>query len=453
MDYIKYLEQRNDEYVSEVFEFLKIPSISSQPAHTPDMEKCAAWLSEKIKQAGFEKIEIIPTEGHSIVYAEWLEAGKDAPTVLVYGHYDVQPVDPLNEWHSNPFEPEIRNGKIFARGSADDKCQVYCHIKALEAHFKTAGKFPCNIKLLIEGEEESDSHLDDFIINNPEKLACDVAVISDTEWFAEGMPSICYALRGLTFIEFTVYGPNRDLHSGTFGGGVDNPVNVMCQMIARLKDNYGRVTIPGFYDDVLELSDEERAEFKKLPHNEKAYCEDLNVAGTFGEYGYSTLERTWARPTLDVNGLYGGYTGEGAKTIIPASATAKISMRLVAHQNPEDITRKAVNYIKSIAPPTVRVEVRELGSGSPVLVKRDSAAVKAAIQAFKEAFGKDTVFMREGGSIPIVTLFDTVLHADAVLMGFGLPADNIHSPNESFALENYFGGIKSSALFFDYISK
>ena len=429
MEYIKFLETNQQEHLSELIEFLKIPSISSQPAHQSDMESCANWLAEKIRKAGFESVEIIPTKGHSIVYAEWLGAGENARTVLVYGHYDVQPVDPLNEWLSLPFEPEIRNGKIYARGSSDDKGQLYCHIKALEAHYKTNGKFPCNIKLLIEGEEESDSHLDEFIINNTEKLACDTVVISDTEWFAEGMPSICYALRGIAYLEFTVYGPNRDLHSGTFGGGLDNPVNAICSIISRLKDNYGRVTIPGFYDNVLPLSEEERNEFLKLPFNELEYCKDLNISGINGEYGHTTLERVWARPTLDVNGIFGGYTGEGAKTIIPASATAKISMRLVPYQNAEDISKKAADYIRAIAPPTVRVEVKELHCGSPVLVERDSPGVSAAIEAFKSAFGKDSVFMREGGSIPIVSLFDSALKAKSVLMGFGLPSDNIHYPN------------------------
>lgn len=451
---LNYLEANQGEQLNELVEFLKFPSISSDPHFTPDVLNCAEWLTSHLKKIGFETAKLYPTEGHPIVYAEWLGAGKDAKTVLVYGHYDVQPVDPLELWHTPPFEPTVRNNKLFARGTADDKGQLFAHVKALESHFKANGKLPVNVKLIFEGEEEAGSnHLDAFIENNAELLKCDMVVVSDTEWFADGVPSICYGLRGISFIEVKLTGPNRDLHSGTFGGAVDNPCNALAWMITQLKDRYGRITIPGFYDDVLELTAEEREGFAKLPFNETEYKKDLDINDIYGENGFTTLERTWARPSLDINGMKGGYIGEGAKTILPTTASAKISMRLVPNQKANDITEKVCDYIKKLAPSTMKVEVTPLHGGDPVLVPRDSAGVKAAIAAMKEAFGKEPVFMREGGSIPIVGLFDRVLHAPTVLMGFGLPGDNIHSPNENFDLSNFFGGIKASAIFFDEVSK
>lgn len=454
MDYRNFIESNKDRALNELIELLRIPSVSSDPAFNEDVRRCAVKVAEKLEQIGMEKTEIIETKGHPIIYSEWMGAGKNAKTVLVYGHYDVQPASIEDGWDSNPFEPVIKGTKIIARGTADDKGQVFCHIKAAEAHLQTSGKLPVNLKFIIEGEEEAGSNnLDEFIENNTDKLACDSVLISDTEWFADGLPSICYALRGISFIEVTVTGPNRDLHSGTFGGAVDNPANVLAWMIGRLKDAYGRITIPGFYDDVLDLTDAERAGFAELPYNEKEYMEDLDVKALYGENGYTTLERTWARPTLDINGIYGGYTGEGAKTIIPTKATAKISMRLVANQNPHDITQKAVNYIKSIAPKTVKVDVKELHGGDPVLVPRDGFAINCAVTAFEKAFGKRPVFMREGGSIPIVGLFQSALKAPVVLMGFGLPGDRIHSPNENYDLNNFYGGIHASAIYLEEFAK
>lgn len=451
---LNYISDNKDNFLKELIEFLKIPSISSISTYKEYMIQAAKWLSENMKSAGLKNVRIIPTAGHSIVYGEWLEAGPKAPTVLVYGHYDVQPVDPLNLWEFPPFDPVIKNGKIYARGSADDKGQLFIHIKAVESFLKTVGKLPVNIKFLIEGEEEAGSnHLDEFIENNREMLLCDTVLISDTEWFAEGKPSICYSLRGIAFVELTVTGPNRDLHSGTYGGGIDNPLNVLCWMVSKLKDDYGRITIPGFYDDVRSLTSEERANFKKLPFDEVEYCKDLDIPMVNGEIGFTTLERVSARPTLDLNGIYGGYTGEGAKTIIPSKAIAKISMRLVPDQKPDDIINKIEKHLKNLAPPTVKIEIKKLHGGNPVLVPLESKGIKSAVKAFQTAFGKEVLFTREGGSIPIVSTFLEVLNAPSVLMGMGLPGDNIHSPNENFNIENFFGGIKVSALFLDEFSK
>ncbi len=445
---LNYIESNKEKFMNELIEFLKIPSISSQTEHDSDTIKAANWLVEHFKAVGIENVRLYETEGHPIVYAEWLEAGPEAPTVLIYGHYDVQPVDPLDLWDTPPFEPTIKNGKIYGRGTSDDKGQVFMHIKAVEAFMKTENKLPLNVKFLIEGEEEAGSnHLDDFIKNNTALLQCDTVLVSDTEWFADGLPSICYALRGIAFLEITVTGPNRDLHSGTFGGGVDNPLNVLGWLIAKLKDRYGRITIPGFYENVLPLTQEERDAFKKLPHNEEEYCKDLGIGQTYGEAGYTTLERVWARPSLDLNGMHGGYTGEGAKTILPSYAKAKISMRLVPRQTHEEISQKTLEYLKEICPPTVKLDVEVLHGGNPVLMPIDSRSIKVAMESLRDAFGTEPVFMREGGSIPIVGVFDEVLHAPTVLMGMGLPGDNIHSPNESFSVDNFYGGIKAAAYF------
>lgn len=451
---LKNIESNRDRYMEELFEFLSIPSISSSNKHDDDTRKAAEWLVENIRKAGIEKVSLKETAGHPLIYGEWLGAGDDAETVLIYGHYDVQPVDPLDLWDADPFKPYIKNGKIYGRGTSDDKGQLFAHIKAIEAHFKENGKLPVNVKLFIEGEEEcGGENSDKFIIENKEMLKCDTVLISDTEWFAKGLPSICYSLRGISFVEIEVRGPNRDLHSGTYGGAVDNPINVLCWMAANLKDRYGRITIPGFYDDVLSLSHEEREGFKKLPFDLQEYKNELGVRHLFGENEYTTLERTWARPALDINGIIGGFTGRGAKTVIPSVASAKISMRLVPNQNAQDISAKIKAYLEEIAPPTVNVKVDVLHGGNPVLAPRDSKGVKAAMSSLKKAFGTEVVFMREGGSIPICETFGEALRAPVVLMGLGLTDDNIHSPNESFAVDNFFGGIKASALFLDEYSK
>lgn len=451
---LDFIEGQKGKHLSELFEFLKFESISTEPDKTEEVNNTAEWLKNHIKHIGFEKVEVFETKGHPIVYAEWLGAGADAKTVLVYGHYDVQPVDPIELWETPPFEPTIRNGKIFARGSADDKGQVFAHLKGLEAHLITNGKLPVNVKLIIEGEEEAgSSNLEPFVIEHKDMLKCDTILISDTEWYADGYPSICYALRGISYIEVKVVGPNRDLHSGSFGGAVDNPIQVLAWMINQLKDKDGKITIPGFYDNVLDVSDFERENFKKLPFDENEYKKDLSIGAVAGEIGYSTLERTWIRPSIDVNGIKGGYIGEGAKTVLPSEASAKISMRLVPNQSSEEITKKIEKYLNEIAPPTTKISVVHLHGGEPVMTPVDSPGIKAAVAAMKSAFGKEPVFMREGGSIPIVALFSKVLQAPPVLLGLGLPGDNIHSPNENFDLNNFYGGIKASALFFSEFAK
>jgi len=450
----QYFEKNKDNFLNQLIEFLKIPSISSEPQHKDDIRRCAEWLYNNIKNSGIDNVRIIETEGHPIVYAENLEAGEDKPTILFYGHYDVQPVDPLELWNSNPFEPVINNGKLFARGSSDDKGQVFMHIKSIESYLKSNNKLPLNIKFLIEGEEEAGSnHLDEFIYKNKELLQCDCVLISDTEWFSDNVPSLCYSLRGIAYFEVTITGPNRDLHSGTFGGAVDNPIMILSKMISKLKDEYGRITIPDFYENVLPLEDDERENFLRLPFNEKNWLKDLDILYSYGEIGYSILERTWARPSLDINGIYGGYTGEGAKTVLPSKATAKISMRLVPNQEPEEIINKTKKYLEQLLPPTAKMEFKALHGGKPVLIQRNGKEVLSAMAALKKTYNVDPVFMREGGSIPVVNTFTQVLNAPVILMGFGLPGDNVHSPNESFSLDNFFGGIITSINFIDEYSK
>ncbi|MEJ5287150.1 MAG: Dipeptidase [Candidatus Kapaibacterium sp.] len=443
-----YIEQNRELFLSQLIDFLKFPSISSRSEHKEDVRNCANWLANHIKSLGAENVNVFETEGHPIVYAEYLH-NENAPTVLVYGHYDVQPVDPLDLWNSNPFEPIVKDNKIFARGTSDDKGQLFIHLKAFETVLNTIGTFPINIKFIFEGEEEAGSnHLDEFIEQNSKLLECDTVLISDTEWFDFGLPSICYALRGIAFVEIKVKGPNRDLHSGSYGGTVDNPAEVLAYLISRLKDRYGRITIPGFYDKVLELTTEEREEFARLPFNEKNYCQSIGVKQTYGENGFSVLERTWARPTLEINGIYGGYTGEGAKTIIPSEASAKISMRLVPNQVAKEILDLFSRYIREIAPPTVDIEIKPLHGGNPVMTPIDTIWMRKAKEALRIAFGVEPVFIREGGSIPVCETFQRVLGASPVLIGFGLPTDNIHSPNENFSLDNFFGGINAIANYY-----
>jgi len=452
---LKYIETQHERYQSELIEFLKIPSISDLPEHKEDVLEAATWLMENVKKAGLENVRLETTPGHPIIYGDWLHAGEDKPTVLIYGHYDVQPVDPLDEWNTPPFEPTIKDdGKIYGRGTADDKGQLFVHVKALEAMLKENGKLPVNVKVIFEGEEEAGSnHLEEFIETHTELLAADTVLISDTEWFADGLPSICYGLRGICFAEVIVKGPFQDLHSGTYGGAVDNPCNVLCSMMAKLKDEYGRILIPGFYDDVLELEEDERAGYKELPFKYDKYCEQLGIKDTWGEHTYTVTEQTWGRPSLDINGITGGFQGDGAKTIIPAKASAKFSMRLVPHQNFEDIAAKVKYHLQSIAPTTVEVEVNILHGGNPVLIKRKGKALTAAMDALEEAFHTKPVFMREGGSIPVTGCFQKVLKAEPILLGLGLPGDNIHGPNENYEMANFFGGIKASVLFFDKYSK
>lgn len=449
-----YILNNKSRFLEELADLLRIPSVSTAPEHIADVAHCASFVAEHIRAAGIDDVTIYPTKGHPIVYAEYKCSRPNAPTVLFYGHYDVQPVDPLNLWTNPPFEPTFRDGKVFARGATDDKGQIFLHIKALESYLKVNGELPVNVKLLIEGEEEIGSvHLEEFIRTHQDLLKCDTVVVSDTPIYAPGVPSLVYGLRGLCYMEVTITGPNRDLHSGSFGGAVQNPVNALCDMIATLKDGYGRITIPGFYDDVLPLTQEERTDYASLPFDEEEYRTQLEIPFTFGEFGYSTLERISARPTLDVNGILGGFTGVGAKTVLPSIAKAKISMRLVPNQDSDDIAQKFQEYLKTIAPPTVKVEVVNHHGANPVLTPRDSMGMNAARVALREAYNKEPVLTREGGSIPVCLLFDTILHAPTVLMGFGLSTENAHSPDEHFLLDNFEKGIIATAAFYDEMGK
>jgi acetylornithine deacetylase/succinyl-diaminopimelate desuccinylase-like protein len=450
---VKYINSHKETYVEELKEFLKIPSISTLAENKRDMISAAEFVVAKLRAAGIENVKIIETKGHPLVYADWLNApGK--PTVLIYGHYDVQPVDPINLWDSPPFEPTIKEGKIYARGATDDKGQMYIHIKSVEAFMKTKGTLPLNVKFIIEGEEEIGSgNLEEFVNKNNNLLKCNTVLISDTSLYGPGIPTLTYGLRGLCYMEVEVTGPNRDLHSGTFGGGVDNPVNVLAEIIFRLKDANGKIKIPGFYDRVIKLTKKERENFKALPFSEKKYAKELGVKELNGEKGYSTLERVWARPTLDCNGILGGFTGEGAKTVLPSKAKAKISMRLVPNQDPIKIAKLFKAYLNKIAPKTVKLNIKDLHGAYPIATSLDDRATISAAEALSKVFGKKTIFMREGGSIPIVVVFAKKLKAAPVLMGMGLNTENLHSPNEHFNLNHFHLGILSSARFLDEYSR
>jgi acetylornithine deacetylase/succinyl-diaminopimelate desuccinylase-like protein len=440
-------------YIEELKDFLRIPSISTSEQYKDDMLKGADFVADSLNAAGLKNVKVIKTKGHPLVYADWLNApGK--PTVLIYGHYDVQPVDPISLWDSLPFDPVVKNGKIYARGATDDKGQMYMHIKSVEAYLKTVKKLPINVKFIIEGEEEIGSEsLEEFINQNTKSLKCDAVLISDTALYGPGIPTITYGLRGLAYLEVVITGPNRDLHSGTFGGTIANPVNVLAEIISRLMDKNGHITIPGFYDDVVKITKKEKENFKSLVFSEKKFARQIGVKKLKGEKGYSTVERAWARPTLDCNGIMGGFTEEGAKTVLPSKAMAKISMRLVPNQDPHKISRLFTKYVKSITPDTVSVKIKDLHGGYPVLTPLDDKATIAGANAMAKAFGKKTVFMREGGSIPIVTVFAKKLKAPSVLMGLGLNTENLHSPNEHFDLKHFHLGILSSAYFLQEYAK
>jgi acetylornithine deacetylase/succinyl-diaminopimelate desuccinylase-like protein len=445
---LDYARSHRDEFLAELEAFLRIPSISTQPEHKPDIERAAAWLRDKLLEAGFPEAEVMPTAGHPVVYAEWMAAGADAPTILIYGHYDVQPPDPLDLWETPPFEPTVIGEDIFARGASDDKGQLYVHVKAVEAFKKTRGAPPVNVKCIFEGEEESGSpSLEPFIREHEDLLAADVAVISDTGMLGKDTPSIVYGLRGLAYVEVEVTGPDHDLHSGIYGGAVLNPINALCDMIAQLHDENGRITIPGFYDRVRELSDDERAELAEAPFDRQEWIEEAGVGTDWGEPDYTVVERTSARPTLDVNGIWGGYIEPGAKTVLPSKAFAKISMRLVPDQDPARIADLFRDYFREIAPQAVDVAVRGLHGGEPAIVDRDSPAMEAASRAYAKAFGKEPLLVRRGGSIPVVATFQKVLGLETVLMGFGLPDDRLHSPNEKFHLPNFYRGIEAAIHF------
>lgn len=441
-----YISDNQQRFLDELLEFLRIPSVSADSKFKKDVQRGAEFLAQSLKKAGVDRVEICPTSGNPIVFGEKIVSG-EKPTVLVYGHYDVQPADPYELWDSPPFEPVIKQDRIYARGSCDDKGQLYMHIKALEI-LNQQGDLPCNLKFILEGEEEvGSSSLDKFVRENAERLNCDVILISDTAIISNDTPSITAGLRGLSYLEVEITGPNRDLHSGVYGGAVANPVNVLCNMITSLIDENGKITIPGFYDKVLELSEPERKQLAKAPFDLEKYKKSIGVEEVQGETGYSTIERTGIRPTLDVNGIWGGYTGEGAKTVLPSKAFAKISMRLVPDQDDAEITRLFTDHFKSIAPKSVKVRVTPHHGGKPAVTPTDSTAFQAASNAFMEAWGKTPVPTRDGGSIPIVALFNEVLKANTVLMGFGLDTDAIHSPNESYGIFNYLKGIETIVLF------
>ncbi|WP_020597422.1 dipeptidase [Spirosoma panaciterrae] len=444
-----YLEANKQRFLDELFDLLRIPSVSADSAFKADVRRAAEFVRDKLTAAGLDKATLYETPGHPIVYAEKI-VDPAKPTVLVYGHYDVQPADPYELWESPPFEPTIRNERVYARGACDDKGQFYMHIKAIEAMVATSG-LPCNVKVMIEGEEEVGSdHLGMFVTQNRELLKADVILISDTSIISNETPSLEMGLRGLSYVEVQVTGANRDLHSGVYGGAVANPINVLAQMIASLHDESGRITMPGFYDNVVELSDAERAELAKAPFDLEEYKRDLGIKEVMGEAGYSTNERTSIRPTLDVNGIWGGYIGEGAKTVLPSKASAKISMRLVPNQTPDEITDLFTNHFRSIAPPGVTVTVTPHHGGMPYVTPVDSVEFEAASKAFEDAWGKKPIPTRGGGSIPITALFEKELGVKSILMGFGLDADALHSPNESYGLFNFYKGIETIPYFYTH---
>lgn len=447
-----YIQENQDRFISELLDLLRIPSVSADPKFKDDVWRAAEYIAGKLREAGADQVELCPTAGYPIVYGEKI-LDRALPTVLVYGHYDVQPADPYELWTSPPFDPVIVDGNIYARGACDDKGQVYMHVKAFEMMMRH-NNLPCNVKFMIEGEEEVGSdNLGIFVTQNKAKLAADVILISDTGIIANDIPSITTGLRGLSYLEVEVTGPNRDLHSGLYGGAVANPINILCQMIASLHDENNHITIPGFYDQVEELSAEERAEMAKAPFDLQAYKAALQLSDVHGEKGFSTNERNSIRPTLDVNGIWGGYTGEGAKTVIPSKAFAKISMRLVPNQTSEEITDKFTRYFNRIAPPSVQVLVKPHHGGEPVVTPTNSVAYQAASKAFETTFGKKPVPVRSGGSIPIVAMFKAELGLDSVLMGFGLDSDAIHSPNEHFGIFNFLKGIETIPYFFQYFTE
>jgi len=450
---LDFINVNRDRYVDELKTLLAIPSVSALPAHKGDVRACAEWCAAEMRRVGMDNVRLVETPGNPIVRGDWLGA-PGAPTILFYGHYDVQPVDPLNLWESPPFQATVRDGEIYARGAADDKGQVFMHFKAIEAHLTQHGRLPVNMKIVIEGEEEVGSeHLDDFVRAHKDELASDVVVISDSAMFARGVPSICYGLRGLVYCQIDLRGSATDLHSGSFGGAVANPGFVLAQMIAQMKDRGGRIKIPGFYDDVRPLREEEQQAWTALPFNERTYRKDFGIPKLFGESGYTTLERTWARPTLEVNGLLSGFVGEGAKTVLPAVAMAKISMRLVPDQDPDKIAELFRAYVEKLTPKTVELTFTRMHGGKPWMTAYDNPYVQAAARAIEKGFGQKPVFTREGGSIPVVSTFDEQLGVPAVLFGVGLPDENAHAPNEKLDLGNFHNGVIASAFLYDEIGR
>jgi acetylornithine deacetylase/succinyl-diaminopimelate desuccinylase-like protein len=452
MDLIGYIDSKRDEHLNELKEFLRIPSVSTKSEHKKDIQRAAEWVAGKLRAAGLENVELSPTKMHPVVYGESLHApGK--PTVLFYGHYDVQPAEPLDLWTSPAFEPTVRDGNLFGRGTADDKGQVHIHIKALEALRNATGSLPINIKVIIEGEEEVGSvNLWNFMTENRARLKSDALIVSDTSMLAKGVPSITYGLRGLNYYQVEITGPSQDLHSGVFGGAVPNPLTILSEMIAKLHDKNFRVTVPDFYKDVAKISRDERKALNSLPWKEKEFRKTVGAPQLCGEKGYSIVEQLWTRPTMEVNGIWGGYIGEGAKTVIPSKAYAKLSTRLVPNQDPEKIAKLVERHIRKLLPKSVTCKFEVLSTGKPWVAPYSHPIFQKAIHSLEHGFGKKAVFIREGGSIPFVTQMHDTFKVPCVLMGFGLPDENAHAPDEHISLENYFGGIKSVALFYQQLA-
>ncbi|MDQ0338078.1 acetylornithine deacetylase/succinyl-diaminopimelate desuccinylase-like protein [Caldalkalibacillus uzonensis] len=449
----KVLQSKRDQHLEELKAFLRIPSISALSEHKRDVQQAAEWLAQSLKKAGLENVRVMATKGHPVVYGDWLHA-EGKPTVLIYGHYDVQPVDPLDLWETPPFEPDIRDNKIYARGASDDKGQTFMHIKAVETLLQIEGRLPVNIKFCIEGEEEIGSpNLDPFVAEHRELLQADVLVVSDTPMLEKGKPTVCYGLRGLCGLQIDVQGPKRDLHSGLFGGGVQNPIHALVHILDSMRNEKGEITIEGFYDRVQPITDEEREAYRALQFNEEEVRQELDVPELFGEQGYSFLERTWVRPTLEVNGIYGGFQGEGIKTVLPAQAHAKITCRLVPDQDPEEITRLIQRHIEKHTPPGVKVSTQLFDKGKPFLTPFDHPAIQAAGRVLEKAYGVSPAYTRMGGSIPIVETFHSLLNLPAVLMGFGLPSENFHAPNEHFHLENFDQGLVALCYYWFELEK
>jgi acetylornithine deacetylase/succinyl-diaminopimelate desuccinylase-like protein len=449
----QYLEQNQDRFVEDLKAALRIPSISAQPEHKADMLRCAEHFAAELRKLGMTRVEVVKTAGHPIVYAEWLGApGK--PTALLYGHYDVQPPEPLELWTTKPFEPVVRDGKLYARGAVDDKGQVYMHLKAIEGHMKVHGRLPINLKIVLEGEEEAGSEsLPVFLRERRRELDADVILVSDTAMLSPEQPALCYALRGILYTQIEVTGPSKDLHSGHFGGAVMNPANALSAIIAALKDGDGRITVPGFYERVRTLTPADRERLKALPFDEKAFIGESGAPAAMGEKGYTTLERTTVRPTLDVNGMWSGYTGEGSKTVLPAFAAAKVSMRLVPDQDQKELFGRFEAYVKKLAPAGVKVRVLDLHGAQPWSTDPDHPMLEAARRALKRAWPRPPVMIREGGSIPIMSVFEETHHLPSILMGFGLDDDQVHSPNEKFSLSSFHGGTKSVAYLYEELAK
>jgi acetylornithine deacetylase/succinyl-diaminopimelate desuccinylase-like protein len=445
----KYIEDNRDRHQEQMFECLRMETVSADPSKEPDIRRCGEWLVRKLESIGFENASLKETGGFPAVYADWLHAGGDKPTIMVYGHYDVQPVDPIEKWKSPPFEPTIRDGYVYGRGTCDDKCQFLAHIFGLEAMMKAEGKLPVNVKVFLESEEEGGAGgTERFVKEHTDLLSCDAVVLSDTAWFSRDLPTMIYSLRGIAYFQVNVTGPNRDLHSGQYGGKIQNTLNAMARIMASLHDDDGRIAIEGIYDDVKPLDQEEREEFAKVSEPDEKLMKDLGVDALHGEKGYTSNERNWARPALDINGVWGGYMSEGSKTVISHDGGFKVSMRLVPDQKVERVHKLLKDHIESVTPPGVKAHVELLHGGEPVMVDRHNPFVACAQNAMEKAFGKKPALVREGASVPITATFLEALGAPAIMMGFGLIDDDIHSPNERFLLENFYKGIEACAHFY-----